>query len=101
MRAKRAVVVVLSSCLSLAALSEVGAIDEPRAGSSGVKLMREAKCDVGGSPTRPYGNRPPEAFLRYGTRPVVIGCAELANGRRFELVGYQLRRSDEGSLCVD
>jgi hypothetical protein len=32
---------------------------------------------------------------------VVIGCAELASGRRFKLVGYQLRRGDRGSLCVD
>jgi hypothetical protein len=101
MRAKRAVVVALSSCLSVAAFAEVGAVGEPRAGSSGVELVRQANCEVGGSPTHPYGNRPPEAFLRYGTRPVVIGCAELASGRRFELVGYQLRRGDQGSLCVD
>ena len=101
MRVTRAVGVVLSSCLSVAAFAEAGAVDEPRAGSSGVELARQANCDVGGSPTRPYGNRPPEAFLRYGTRPVVIGCADLASGRRFELVGYQLRRGKRSSLCVD
>jgi hypothetical protein len=32
---------------------------------------------------------------------VVIGCAALASGRRLELVGYQLGRGDQSSLCID
>jgi hypothetical protein len=89
MRATR-VALVLSFCLGLAAVA------------SGGEIVRQAGCEAGGSPTRPYGERPPEGFLRYGTRPVVIGCAELAGGRRVELVGYQLRpRGEQGSLCVD
>ena len=39
-----------------------------------------------GAPTQPYGERPPEEFLRYATRPVVIGCATLRSERRFEFV---------------
>lgn len=39
--------------------------------------------------------------MRYGTRPIVIGCAALASGRRFELVGYQLGRREHTSLCID
>jgi hypothetical protein len=62
---------------------------------------QSAACRVGGAPTRYYGQRPPEEFLRYGTRPVVIGCATLASGRRFELVGYQLGRGESPSLCID
>ena len=31
----------------------------------------------------------------------MIGCATLASGRRFELVGYQLGRGKHSSLCVD
>jgi len=31
----------------------------------------------------------------------VIGCATLASGRRFELVGYQLRQGKRTSLCID
>jgi hypothetical protein len=52
-------------------------------------------------PTHAYGERPPEADLRYYTRPIVIGCATLASGRRFELVGYQLGRGDHRTLCID
>ena len=61
----------------------------------------QADCDVGGAPTHEYGEHPPEGFLRYGTRPVVIGCAELPSGRRFELVGYQLGRGERTELCID
>jgi hypothetical protein len=61
----------------------------------------QAGCNVGGTPTHPYDERPPEDFLRYDTRPVVIGCAELASGRRFELVGYQLGPRQRSSLCID
>jgi hypothetical protein len=60
-----------------------------------------ADCRVGGAPTHDYGQRPPEEFLRYGTRPVVIGCATLASGRRLELVGYQQGRGERRSLCID
>ena len=62
---------------------------------------QSADCRVGGAPTHDYGRRPPEEFLRYGTRPVVIGCATLASGRRLELVGYQLGRGEHTSLCID
>jgi hypothetical protein len=58
-------------------------------------------CRVGGGPTRGYGERPPEGFLRYATRPIVIGCPILASGRRFELLGYQLGRGERTSLCID
>jgi hypothetical protein len=47
------------------------------------------------------GEQPPESFLRYETRPVVIGCAVLRSGRRVELVGYQLARGKHSSLCID
>jgi hypothetical protein len=59
------------------------------------------ECRVGAEPTQPYGERPPETFLRYVTRPVVIACATLPSGRRFELVGYQLGRGQRSSLCID
>lgn len=62
---------------------------------------QSADCRVGGAPTHDYGQRPPEEFLRYGTRPVVIGCATLASGRRLELVGYQQGRGERTSLCID
>src|SRR4051812_18186496 len=58
-------------------------------------------CRVGGVPTHDYGERPPESFLRYATRPVVIGCPVLRSGRRLELVGYQLGRTDDTALCID
>jgi hypothetical protein len=66
-----------------------------------VPLSSQADCDVGGEPTQPYEDHPPEGFLRYGTRPVVIGCAALPTGRRFELVGYQLGRGERTELCID
>lgn len=58
-------------------------------------------CRPGAAPTRNYGERPPEPFLRYATRPIVIGCATLRSGRRLELVGYQLGRGKRTSLCID
>ena len=64
-------------------------------------VAAQADCDVGGAPTQPYNDHPPEGFLRYGTRPVVIGCAMLPSGRRFELVGYQLGRGERTELCID
>ena len=66
-----------------------------------VAVSAQADCDVGGEPTQPYEDRPPEGFLRYGSRPVVIGCAALPTGRRFELVGYQLGRGERTELCID
>ena len=74
---------------------------DAQSGPSAVAVTAQADCDVGGEPMQPYENHPPEGFLRYGTRPVVIGCAQLASGRRFELVGYQLGRGDRTELCID
>jgi hypothetical protein len=62
---------------------------------------QQAVCRPGALPTQPFGKQPPEEFLRYGTRPIVIGCVALPSGRRFELVGYQLGRGDQRSLCID
>lgn len=102
MRAKSAVVVAfLVSGLGVGLLATGGVAGEPHEGSSPGALVAQADCEVGGSPTHPYGDRPPERFLRYRTRPIVIGCAKLGSGRRFELVGYQLGRRGSSSLCVD
>jgi hypothetical protein len=102
MRAQSATAVaVLLCCLGVGAVSAVGADDESHAGASGGELVPQADCQLGESPTQPYGDRPPEAFLRYDTPPVVIGCAKLPSGRRFELVGYQLRHGERSELCVD
>lgn len=60
-----------------------------------------AACRVGGTPTQPYGEAPPERDRRYGTRPIVIGCATLRSGRRLELVGYQLGTRAQTRLCID
>jgi hypothetical protein len=86
-------------CLSVATFAAAGAARGPDVLAAGAALS--SRCDVGGSPTHPYGDRPPEEFLRYRTRPVVIGCAELASGRRFELVGYQLGQGERSSFCID
>lgn len=88
MRAKSAFAVALSGLAITAAV--LGPVSAQQPG-----------CVAGAEPTHDYGDRPPEGFLRYGTRPVVIGCAELASGRRFELVGYQLGRGERSSLCID
>jgi hypothetical protein len=81
----------------------------PQPGASGGWPAPETKpaaaqsgaCRAGSAPTHDYGQQPPEEFLRYGTRPIVIGCATLASGRRLELVGYQLGRGETTSLCID
>jgi hypothetical protein len=61
--------------------------------------------EVGGEPTRSYGADAPEANsdypLHYATRPVVLGVAPLSRGRRFELVGYQMRSRKGTSICLD
>lgn len=82
-----------------ASLCLVTAWDEPQAREP--SPFHEARCRPGAAPTHDYGGRPPEPFLRYGTRPIVIGCAALASGRRFELVAYQLGRGKRTSLCID
>ena len=97
-RARRARVAVIGAAAVV--LSLPLASGEPRADES-VRPAQQGTCRPGGPPTRPYGERPPEEFLRYATRPVVIGCATLPSGRRFELVGYQLARGGESSLCID
>ena len=74
---------------------------DPLAGEAPVESSQQGTCKSGGVPKHPYGERPPEDFLRYATRPVVIGCATLASGRRFELVGYQLAHGRQSSLCID
>jgi hypothetical protein len=60
---------------------------------------------VGGEPTRWYGADAPEANpdlpLHYGTRPVALGVAPRSGGRRFELVGYQLRSPNGSEICLD
>ena len=91
-----------AALLGVGAAVVAGAVrGEEQPGSPGAALPAQADCDVGGEPTQPYGEQPPEEFLRYGTRPVVIGCPELPSGRRFELVAYQLGRGERTSLCID
>ena len=72
-------------------------------GTAGAVLITRGA--VGGPPTAQYGPQAPEAGsrvpLRYGTRPVLLGGAPLAGGRRFELVGYQLRSKFGSQLCLD
>ena len=101
MGATRAVLVAALLCFVVggAALPAAAPGGGPRDGSTAGGAQSD--CDVGGQPTQPYGERPPEGFLRYAPRPVVIGCAVLPSGRRFELVGYQLGRGDRTELCID
>lgn len=80
-------------------LAQVTATAE--SGAPPAQPPQQAVCRPGAEPTQPFGERPPEEFLRYGTRPIVIGCVALPSGRRFELVGYQLGRGDRRSLCID
>jgi hypothetical protein len=40
------------------------------AGASQGAVEAQTNCNVGGAPTHPYGDQPPEDFLRYGTPPV-------------------------------
>ena len=99
MRAKKA---VLALALLVALRGGGFAANATRGEASrGVAFAAQTNCDVGGAPTQPYEEHPPEGFLRYGTPPVVIGCAVLPSGRRFELVGYQLGRGEHASLCID
>jgi hypothetical protein len=86
---------------SVGVLAPVSGSGDSEARLSQAGAEPPADCRVGGAPTQPYNDHPPEGFLRYGTRPVVIGCAELASGRRFELVGYQLGRGQQTELCID
>lgn len=71
--------------------------------SAGAVLV--ARGVVGGEPTARYGSDAPEANsgmpLHYGSRPVLLGGAQLPAGRRFELVGYQLRSKFGSNLCLD
>jgi hypothetical protein len=90
---KRAVVVALALLL---AAGSVAVAEAP-----GDVPLGQATCRPGAEPSLPYGERPPEPGFRYGTRPIVIGCAELPSGRRFELVGYRLRHGAHTSLCID
>lgn len=92
---------VLLTGLGVGALALALASSRSQAVASQPGLHAQADCSVGAAPTHPYGEHPPEEFLSYGTRPVVIGCAELASGRRFELVGYQLGHAERSSLCID
>jgi hypothetical protein len=87
--------------LVVAAAAVAPGTGRSQAESSDIVSAQQPACRVGGAPTHPYGETPPEDFLRYATRPVVIRCAELASGRRFELVGYQLGRGERSSLCID
>jgi hypothetical protein len=102
MRASR-VGLIASLTIGLGATSQtlVAGGSEPEAMQPQTHPAEQADCRPGATPTRPYGARPPEPFLRYGTRPIVIGCATLASGRRIELVGYQLGRGKHTSLCID
>ena len=94
----RAAAALASGAVALAALL-VGA--DSRAHERSVHLSQGDSCQPGSVPTHRYGERPPEEFFRYATRPVVIGCAALRSGRRFELVGYQLARGNHSALCID
>jgi hypothetical protein len=99
MRARRAAMAAL--LFGTGVLAPVSGSGDSEARLSQAGAEPPGDCRVGGAPTQPYGEHPPEGFLRYGTRPVVIGCAELASGRRFELVGYQLGRGERTELCID
>jgi hypothetical protein len=99
MRARVAAMAAL--LFGVGVLAPVSASEDSEARLSQAGAEPQADCHVGGAPTHPYKDHPPEGFLRYGTRPVVIGCAELASGRRFELVGYQLGRGEQTELCID
>jgi hypothetical protein len=102
MRAKSApVTAAVLIGLGVGAQAMAAGAGHVQAETSQAGVQAQADCRVGGPPTQPYGERPPEGFLRYATRPVIIGCAELASGRRFELVGYQLGRGERSSLCID
>jgi hypothetical protein len=99
MHASRAwVVAALALGVGAGCLPQLTAKGEPRAREP---QTPQDTCRPGAAPAQPFGERPPEEFLRYGTRPIVIGCVTLPSGRRFELVGYQLGRGRRSSLCID
>jgi hypothetical protein len=87
--------------LGCAVLPQLGVDGRSHAREPTPPAVQSGDCRVGGAPTHDYGEQPPEGFLRYGTRPAVIGCATLASGRRLELVGYQQGRGEHTSLCID
>ena len=95
------VIAALALGLGSALLPQLGVDGRSHARDPTRPALQAGECRVGSAPTRDFGQQPPEEFLRYGTRPIVIGCATLASGRRFELVGYQLGRGDHTSLCID
>jgi hypothetical protein len=98
-RTRRSALVL--AVLGVAVISALTQRVAPDARGSRIDGGQLPACHVGGDPTHSYGERPPESFLRYATRPVVIGCAVLASGRRIELVAYQLGRGKDVSLCID
>jgi hypothetical protein len=93
------VVTALALGMGAGPLPQPGAASQAR--ETTPAAAQSGDCRVGSAPTHDYGQQPPEKFLRYGTRPIVIGCATLASGRRLELVGYQLGRGEASSLCID
>jgi hypothetical protein len=102
MRGRRAWgVAALALGLGCALLPQLAVEGRSHAREPTPRAVQSDDCRVGSAPTHDYGQRPPEEFLRYGTRPVVIGCATLASGRRLELVGYQQGRGERTSLCID
>ena len=89
-------IAALALGLGSALLPQLGVDGRSHAREPTPPAVQSADCRVGGAPTHDYGQLPPEEFLRYGTRPVVIGCATPASGRRFELVGYQTKENRNG-----
>lgn len=88
---------LLAATSGVAGAGTAGAAPSP---STPAERLAAAGCRPGAEPSRRYGERPPERHLRYGSRPVVIGCINLPQAGQIELVGYQLgvRRP---SLCID
>jgi hypothetical protein len=95
------VVTALALGMGSGLLPQPGAAGRSQARETTPAAAQSGDCRVGSAPTHDYGQQPPDEFLRYGTRPIVIGCATLASGRRLELVGYQLGRGETTSLCID
>ena len=101
----RLVVAVVAIALTIAtgSLALATQTPDPRAGHGSAN----GGCHQGQAPSSgAYRERPPEGFLRYQSRPVVIGCGRLLSGRRFELIGYRLgtrKRNSRGrsALCID
>lgn len=62
------------------------------------------RCDVGGRPSLPYPRirGEEEQGIRRLSKPVVIGCGRLPEGKRWELVGYRQSHPGGGSsVCID